>query len=70
MCFLFQAVDWWSVGVLAYELLTGGSPFTENSEGNTQSEISRRILRKQPNLAEHLSENMSDFIKRYFNSAY
>ncbi|XP_077283659.1 ribosomal protein S6 kinase alpha-5-like [Arctopsyche grandis] len=59
-----HAVDWWSVGVLAYELLTGGSPFTENQEGNTQSEISRRILRKQPNLAEHLSKNMSDFIRR------
>ena len=37
----FQAVDWWSVGVLTYELLTGASPFTVEGEKNTQQEISR-----------------------------
>jgi len=36
-----QAVDWWSVGVLTYELLTGASPFTVDGEKNTQQEISR-----------------------------
>jgi len=39
--FYFQAVDWWSVGVLTYELLTGASPFTVEGERNTQQEISR-----------------------------
>ena len=38
---LFQAVDWWSLGVLTYELLTGASPFTVDGESNSQSEISR-----------------------------
>ena len=40
-CFVFQAVDWWSLGVLTYELLTGASPFTVDGESNSQSEISR-----------------------------
>ena len=47
---LFQAVDWWSLGVLTYELLTGASPFTVDGESNSQSEISRyhssRFMRK------------------------
>lgn len=46
--FFLQAVDWWSVGVLTYELLTGASPFTVEGEKNTQQEISRRILKTTP----------------------
>ena len=37
----YQAVDWWGVGVLTYELLTGASPFTVEGEKNNQQEISR-----------------------------
>ncbi|XP_063840102.1 LOW QUALITY PROTEIN: ribosomal protein S6 kinase alpha-5-like [Scylla paramamosain] len=35
-----QAVDWWSVGVLTYELSTGASPFTVEGEKSNQQEIS------------------------------
>jgi len=58
------SVDWWSVGVLTYELLTGASPFTVDGERNTQAEISKRILRNQPPIPEHLSGQARDFIRR------
>lgn len=59
-----QAVDWWSVGVLTYELLTGASPFTVEGEKNNQQEISRRILKTQPPLPADLSPEVRDFISR------
>lgn len=36
-----QSVDWWSLGVLLFELLTGASPFTLEGEKNSQAEVSR-----------------------------
>ncbi|RXG52442.1 Ribosomal protein S6 kinase alpha-5 [Armadillidium vulgare] len=59
-----QAVDWWSVGVLTYELLTGASPFTVDGEKNNQQEISRRILRTQPPIPSSLSSEVKDFITK------
>ena len=39
-----MAVDWWSVGVLLYELCTGASPFTIDNETNSLSDITRFVL--------------------------
>ena len=55
-------MDWWSVGVLTYELLTGASPFTVEGEKNTQQEISKRILRCEPPMPDFLSKDVTDFI--------
>lgn len=61
---MLQAVDWWSVGVLTYELLTGASPFTVEGEKNTQQEISRRILNTTPPIPDALDEDVADFISK------
>lgn len=57
-----MSVDWWSVGVLCYELLTGASPFTFEGNENSQSEISQRILKTAPPLPASMGAEVSDFI--------
>lgn len=58
------AVDWWSVGVLTYELLTGSSPFTKEHERNNQQDISRRILKDPPPFPRTLGAVVKDFISK------
>uniref|UniRef100_A0A131X7V9 non-specific serine/threonine protein kinase n=1 Tax=Hyalomma excavatum TaxID=257692 RepID=A0A131X7V9_9ACAR len=58
------SVDWWSVGVLTFELLTGSSPFTVEGERNNQAEISKRILKSQPPIPDRLTGDIRDFIQR------
>lgn len=60
----FQAVDWWSVGVLTYELLTGASPFTVEGERNTQQEITKRIVKCSYPAPPEASHDVVDFIKK------
>lgn len=61
------SVDWWSVGVLCYELLTGASPFTIDGDPNKQNEISKRILRADPPMPDMIREDARDLIKRLLN---
>ncbi|KAM6134045.1 LOW QUALITY PROTEIN: ribosomal protein S6 kinase alpha-5 [Phoenicopterus ruber ruber] len=64
-----KAVDWWSVGVLMYELLTGASPFTVDGEKNSQAEISRRILKSEPPYPQEMSALSKDIIQRLLMKA-
>lgn len=57
-----HTVDFWSLGVLTYELLTGASPFTVEGEKNSQSEVSKRILSKNPPVPRKISSRAKDLI--------
>ncbi|XP_078473147.1 ribosomal protein S6 kinase alpha-5-like isoform X1 [Lampetra planeri] len=59
-----KAVDWWSLGVLMYEFLTGASPFTVEGEKNNQSEISKRILRSDPPFPGDIRNPVRDLIQK------
>ncbi|XP_056623812.1 ribosomal protein S6 kinase alpha-5 isoform X2 [Triplophysa dalaica] len=59
-----KAVDWWSMGVLMYELLTGGSPFTVDGDENSHSDIAERIMKKDPPFPKDIGPLAKDIIQR------
>lgn len=56
------AVDWWSLGCVAYDLLTGSPPFT----GNNNKKVMDKVLAAKKNLKFpfYLSNDAKDFLRK------
>ncbi len=54
------AVDWWSLGALGFDLLTGSPPFT----GNNNAKIQEKILKQKLSLPYYLSADAKDLLTR------
>ena len=56
-----SAVDWWSLGALGFDLLTGAPPFS----GNNHSKIQEKILKSKLSLPYFLSPDAKDLLTRF-----
>lgn len=57
------AVDWWSFGVLIYEMLYGQTPF----HGSNTRDILKAILSNHLKYPEHFSKEVKDLLKGLLN---
>ena len=55
-----RAVDWWSFGVLLYQMMTSQSPF----HGQDENDIYEAILTSEPAYPEHLPSEAVDLIRK------
>jgi serine/threonine protein kinase len=57
------SIDFWSLGIFIYEMLTGSPPYT----GRTPQEIYQKILYNKIEIPTYIDPTAKDFIKRLLN---
>ncbi|XP_077995171.1 ribosomal protein S6 kinase beta-1-like [Glandiceps talaboti] len=63
-----KAVDWWSLGALMYDMLTGAPPFTAENRKKTIDKILKGKLNLPPYLTNEARELIRRLLKRHPNS--
>jgi len=58
-----KSADWWSVGILMYDMLTGNPPWTSPNNGALQ----KKILTQKLRLPSYLSSEASSLIRQFLN---
>ncbi|XP_030773279.1 ribosomal protein S6 kinase beta-2 isoform X2 [Rhinopithecus roxellana] len=59
-----RAVDWWSLGALMYDMLTGSPPFTAENRKKTMDKIIKGKLALPPYLTPDARDLVKKFLKR------
>lgn len=59
-----KAIDWWSVGTIIFEMLTGLPPFYTEDEENMYTKIMTADLEFPPYLSYEVTDLISKFLRR------
>ena len=64
-----RAVDWWSLGCLTYEMLTGETPFGAGG-GRDEKAIRRKVLRHRAKIPSHWSSDAKSLVRGLLDKDY
>jgi serine/threonine protein kinase len=62
-----QAVDWWAVGVMMFEMMAGIPPFfygEEDSDDSAEEKLEQKILNDEPDFPDDMSMAAISIVKK------